>query len=208
MMSIENLDVNELLVAKKIVRKGLLKAAESLSFFMKEQVGINELDFQINNQIQCPVKTGSNIHLLTTEIVGELPGVCYLVFSEDEANKLRDIALSVEIKNNPALIAEMNDAIMLEVDNIISASVITEFSNIFKHKIYGNVPSLKLVDGDELQDLVNGKHDKDVFVINFKTQFMASNTNFCPDFVWLFDHKFLNSIKGVARNAESLNHLN
>ncbi len=204
----ENLNVNELLIAKKIVRKGLLKAAESLSFFMKEEVGINELDFQINDKIECPNKTGNNIHFLTTQVMGELPGVCYLVFSEEEANKLRDIALSVEIKNDPDMIAEMNDAILLEVDNIISASVITEFSNILKHKIYGNVPSLKLVDEKELKEIVKNNDNGNFFVINFKTQFLSSNMNFSPEFLWLFDAKFLNSIKNLAKQEESLHYLN
>jgi chemotaxis protein CheY-P-specific phosphatase CheC len=204
----ENLDVNELLVAKKIVKRGLLKAAESLSFFMKEEVGINELDFQINDRIEYPKKKGDNIHLLTTEVMGELPGICYLVFSEEEANKLREVVLAGEAKDNPELVAEMKDAIMLEVDNIISASVITEFSNILNHKIYGNVPSLKLVNDQELKKLVGDNLDRNFFVINFKTQFLSSNINFSPEFVWLFDSRFLNSIKHLVHSKESLHLLN
>jgi chemotaxis protein CheY-P-specific phosphatase CheC len=204
----ENLDTNELSFAKTMVRKGLLKAAESLSFFMKEDLGIKEFNFQINDAIECPNKSGENIHLLTTEVMGDLPGICYLVFSEEEANKLREIALSVEIRSNPEFMAEMKDAIMLEVDNIISASVITEFSNILNHKIYGNVPSLRLVDENELKQLVTGNLKKDLFIINFKTQFMSSNVNFCPEFVWLFDRKFVNSIKLLANEQNNRHCLN
>ena len=198
----KKLDTNELLFAESLVKKGLLKAAESLSFFMKEDLGINELNFRINENIEWPNKTGENIHLLTTEVMGELPGVCYLIFSEGEANKLRDIALSVEIRNNPELVAEMNDAIMLEVDNIISASVITEFSNILKRKIYGNVPNLELVNENRLKVLLNEKMNEDMYSINFKAQFMSSNINFSPEFVWLFDHKFLDSIKSLASDLK------
>ncbi len=194
----KKLDTNELLIAQGLVKRGLLKAAESLSFFMKEDLEINDLNFKIDENITWPNKTGENIHLLTTEVMGELPGVCYLVFSECEANKLREITLSVEIRNNPELVAEMNDAIMLEVDNIISASVITEFSNILKKKIYGNVPRLELVNENGLKSLLNEKMSKDMYSINFKAQFISSNINFSPEFVWLFDYKFLDSIKSLA----------
>jgi chemotaxis protein CheY-P-specific phosphatase CheC len=199
----ESLNKNELQVATKIVRQGLLKAAESLSFFMKEKVGISALELQVHNDVLIPEKTGRNIHLLTTEIIGELPGICYLIFSEEEANELRDVALPLEIKNNPVLAAEMNDAIMLEVDNIISASVITEFSNLLKQKIYGDVPTMKLVNQNELHDLLCGTRDKNLFAINFKTSFISSNLNFCPEFVWLFNNKFLDSIKDLTKRQEA-----
>lgn len=201
----EKLNEKELLVAKKIVKKGLLRAAESLSFFMKESVGIEELDFQAKNFIMCPNKVGNDIHLLTTEIIGDLPGVCFLIFSKEEADKLRDIALPDDIKNNPAMAAEMNDAIMLEVDNIITASVVTEFSNILKQKIYGNVPGLTLVNNQQLQNLLLNNFKKDGFAINFKTQFISSHLNFSPEFIWLFDDKFINRIKNVALDFENVN---
>ncbi|MES2678665.1 MAG: hypothetical protein V4635_02215 [Bacteroidota bacterium] len=200
----ENLDQNELLTAKKIVKKGLLKAAESLSFFMKEKVDINELDFHISDHIACPDKTGDNIHLLTTEVMGELPGVCYLVFSEEEADRLREVVLSAELRDSPELANEMKDAILLEVDNIISASVITEFSNILNHRIYGNVPTLKLVNPSDLDRMLKERSGADFFAINFRTQFLSSNINFSPEFVWLFDNNFLNSVKQLVRREESL----
>lgn len=200
----EKLTINEQLVAGDIVRKGLLKAAESLSFFMQEDLGIKELNFEINERLEYPIKTGNNIHLLTTEVVGDVKGICYLVFSEEEANKLREIALSVEIKNNPELAAVMNDAIMLEVDNIISASVITELSNLLKHKIYGGVPDLKVMNEDDLKNLMNSNLEKDMYIINFNTSFMSSDFSFSPEFVWFFDSKFLQSIKEFALNPAHL----
>src|SRR5436190_2224548 len=131
----QSLDTKELGLAKEIVRRGLLKAADSLSFFMQEKVGINELNFQVNDKIGCPNKKGANIHLLTTEVMGELPGLCYLVFSQDEANRL-----------------------------------------------------------------------KEMFIINFGTRFTSSDMDFNPEFVWMFDHRFLNSVKNLANSTET-NHI-
>ena len=81
----------ELTFARKVVNQGLLKAAESLSFFMKETISLDELDYSFNkspNPADFTTKKGENIHLLLTEVIGELKGVCCLIFSNEEADKL------------------------------------------------------------------------------------------------------------------------
>ena len=199
----EKLTTKELSAAKYIINQGLTRAAESLSFFMKEQIKFNELDFNVNKlnlETEFTSKRGSNIHLLITNVIGELKGVCCLVFSEEEADKLRQTALPKEIIENPAMMAEMSDAILLEVDNIISASVITEFSNILNTKIYGGVPDLKKFDVTQLNQFVSDNYSKDLYIINFKTHFTSSQLDFNPDFVWLFDNSFQDSIKSFAQN--------
>jgi chemotaxis protein CheY-P-specific phosphatase CheC len=202
----ENINPNELNAAKEIVNAGLLKAAESLSFFMKEKITLDDMDFSFNkasNPADFTSKKGDNIHLLLTEIIGELKGVCCLIFSEDEANKLRDTALPPEITSNPEIMSEMSDGILLEVDNIISASVITQFSNILKHKIYGGVPNIKKLNSEQLNQYIKGKLEEDMFVINFNTHFVSSYLNFSPQFLWLFDNSFAESIRNYTANLEN-----
>jgi chemotaxis protein CheY-P-specific phosphatase CheC len=206
----EHLNNTELYAAKSIINQGLSKAAQSLSFFMKEEIRFKELSFSINKikkEIDFTSKFGENIHLLITNVIGELKGVCCLIFSEEEADKLRHTALPKEIIENPVLMAEMSDAIMLEVDNIISASVITQFSNLLNHKIYGGVPELKKLSFQQLSEYVSSNFMQELYIINFKTQFTSSELNFNPEFVWLFDNTFLNSIKTFARDNAKLSQL-
>ncbi|MES2678667.1 MAG: hypothetical protein V4635_02225 [Bacteroidota bacterium] len=197
----KNLNSTELFAARSIVNQGLSKAAESLSFFMKEKITFNELSFsmkKIDKDADFTSKLGANIHLLTTNVIGELQGVCCLIFSEEEADKLRHTALPREITDDPGLMAEMSDAIMLEVDNIISASVITQFSNLLDHKMYGGVPELKKLDFTELNGYVKSNFSNDLYSINFKTSFASRQVDFNPEFIWLFDHTFLESISAYA----------
>ena len=151
----EKLSPQEIDVARDIISQGLVKAAESLSFFMNETISLQE--FEDENQFSIPhleisKKGQSNIQLLITKVIGDLKGVCCLIFSEEEANQLRSSALPPEILESPEMMAEMSDGILLEVDNIISASVITQFSNILKVKIHGGVPALKKVNSEELEN--------------------------------------------------------
>ena len=198
---IQNLTSHEIDVAKKIISTGLVKSAESLSFFMNETITLK--DFDAEKQLhQPPLELGkkneSNIHLLTTKVIGEMKGICCLIFSEEEANHLRSAALPPEILNSPEMMAEMSDGIMLEVDNIISASVITQFSNLLKVKIHGGVPDLKKVSFEEMEDYISGEVNNELYLISFKTSFESSKAQFNPEFVWLFDNTFIDNIKKYA----------
>lgn len=203
----EKLSETELGIAKDIVRSGLQKAAESMSFFMKQKIDFNLPDFslaRIDADFKVSTKTGNNLHVLMTNVIGELKGVCCLTFSEEEADHLRQTALPPEILNSPAMMAEMADAILLEVDNIISASVITQFSNILGHKMHGGVPKLAKLNSTELPQFVSSDIQKELYSIRFSTQFTSGLVRFSPDFVWLFDDVFFRSIREFSQNAASV----
>lgn len=190
-------------VAKEIISAGLVKAAESLTFFMNETITLK--DFEEDKLIEQPPlelgkKEEASILLLTTKVIGDLKGVCCLIFSEEEADHLRQAALPPEILESPEMMAEMSDGIMLEVDNIISASVITQFSNLLKVKIHGGVPDLKRVNYKEMESIIQEDINNELYLISFKTSFESAKVAFNPEFVWLFDNAFIESIKEYAKN--------
>ncbi len=197
----KDLTPQEIDVARKIISAGLVKSAESLSFFMNETISLKDFDAEKNLDnppLELGKKDESNIHLLTTKVIGEMKGICCLIFSEQEANHLRSAALPPEILNSPEMMAEMSDGIMLEVDNIISASVITQFSNLLKVKIHGGVPDLKKVSFEEMEDYISREVNNELYLISFKTSFESSKAQFNPEFVWLFDNTFIDNIKKYA----------
>ncbi len=198
----------EAVVARQIIAKGLEKAAESLTFFMNEPITLK--DFGNNELLENPPvelnkkSEDKNILLLTTKVIGELKGVCCLVFSEEEADHLRKASLPPEILNSPEMMAEMRDGIMLEVDNIISASVITQFSNMLKVKIYGGVPDLKRVNYPEMENIIQEDINNELYLISFKTSFESAKVAFNPEFLWLFDQTFIDSIKQYTLENENV----
>ncbi len=197
----KDLTPQEIDVARKIISAGLVKSAESLSFFMNETISLKDFDAEKNLDnppLELGKKDESNIHLLTTKVIGEMKGICCLIFSEEEANHLRKAALPQEILDSPEMMEEMSDGIMLEVDNIISASVITQFSNLLKVKIHGGVPDLKKVSFEEMEDYISSEVNNELYLISFKTSFESSKAQFNPEFVWLFDNTFIDNIKKYA----------
>lgn len=191
----------EMQTAETIINQGLSSAAETLSFFMKEpivveQIGVNDLG--VADKTPLKLRCTGNAHLLTTEVVGELEGLCCLVFTEEEAEMLQKAALPPEVINNPVLFETMKDAILLEVDNIIAAAVITQFANLLKRKMHGAVPQLSSIDPSNFEVFIQKHLDDQSHVINFKTNFSAKERSFSPMFFWFMNKPFIDDIKRLS----------
>jgi chemotaxis protein CheY-P-specific phosphatase CheC len=194
----------EMQTAEKIINQGLSSAAETLSFFMKEpivveQIGVHNL--AIADKTPLKLRCTGKAHLLTTEVVGDLQGFCCLVFTEKEAEMLQKAALPPEVINDPVLFETMKDAILLEVDNIIAAAVITQFANLLKRKMHGSVPQLSSIDASTFDLFIQKRLDDQSHVINFKTNFSAKEKSFSPMFLWFMDNSFIDDIKRVSVKA-------
>ena len=84
---------------------------------------------------------------------------------------------------------------LTEIDNMVSAAVITEFSNFLDVEIYGMVPSLKVLKAKDVNQHLMDDSKEFESVIHFKAVFHGKELNICPDFVWAFHDKFVDKIK-------------
>lgn len=203
----KELNQEELEVTKKIINIGLSKAADTLSFFIKEKAVILLFDLKVNSYNNYSLSKKDNIkksYLLTTEIRGEIGGKAFLVFNESEVEKLVDVNFPDTIKNNPQEKAAMTDAILLEIDNIITASVVTQFANILKCKIFGDVPALAILPPDELNSYLSTNNMQCSNIIYFNSRFITKNLDINPEFIWVMDDTFFMGVKNLASNKEKI----
>lgn len=192
------LNTKELQTAKEVVYKGLQHAAEALSFFVKQPMAVVQMDvsdLSLESQGPVPVYKGDDAYLLTTDLVGEVEGFCCLIFSKEEGHLLQNSALPPEVLDNEEMAASMRDAIMLEVDNIIAAAVITQFSNLLQRKMHGGVPNLCRLTEEGLQNFVEERLKEGVHVLTFKAQLKANQASFSPTFLWFMKEPFIRDIK-------------
>lgn len=205
------LSEQEVLVALDIIKKGLVNATASFSSLAKQNIGIKVGDFEIFDiSIATPIKIEKNTDLtvLTTEIIGELHGKSYLIFDEHETAEIYASCLP------PSVLEEGGDrikeAVLKELDNILSAAVITELSNKFNLKIFGDVPYLIKLDKTELESyLVNefsGKNEEDDTLedniclwIESKFEFENKHT-LNPNFIWRLNERFVDIIQEATKN--------
>jgi chemotaxis protein CheY-P-specific phosphatase CheC len=184
--------------AQGLVKQGMEKAAQSLGFFLKNKVELLSVEndsCNLSHTIQVPNKLKQRGYLLSTYILGELKGACYLLFTQDEVDMLLKSEFSEEILQDEEMKNAMGEGLLLEMDNIISANVITEFANTLKVKIYGDVPSISYIEQNEVFDVMAQAVNEEMFILNFRANFTNNEQNFNPEFIWLFDQQFLEKIK-------------
>jgi chemotaxis protein CheY-P-specific phosphatase CheC len=205
-----NLTELELSTAKEVINIGLSKAADSLSFFMREKILIRSIDFEIkelSSITNVPSTRSEKCYVLVTEVIGELQGICYLIFSEEEAERIFKISLPESILNDSQKMEAMAPAILLEIDNIVSAAVITQFSNLLKYKMYGGVPDLKIMAPGEFKSFMLSKSGDTDLLLSFKAEFIASGQNFNPEFIWILNPIFFDGVKSFLNNSDNIEKL-
>lgn len=194
-------DKTELELTRELINVGLAKAAQSMAFFTKQQVNIKSADVQIKplsllgNLSNKDDKT--SLVVLTTEIMGELGGICYLIFSDDEVAEILNVSLPKEILEDPDKLNVMGDAILLEMDNIIVASVITQFANILNYKMYGNVPKISRTLSNGFEQIINSTNKTSNYFLYFKSEFSTEGLDINPDFIWLLDDNYVEGVKSI-----------
>lgn len=197
----------ELDITKEIINIGLSKAADSLSFFIKDKVLIQHLDLQINSTSYAPLsrkQEAGKTYLLTTNILGDINGKSYLVLNDTEVEKFVGTNIPDSIKNNDVEKSKMTDALLLEIDNIITASVVTQFSNILRFKMYGGVPMLDTFQQDQLNTHLNDSNPDQCNVMYFNSRFITKNLDINPEFIWLMGDKFFTGVKNVVKDDKML----
>lgn len=203
------LNEHELKIAGDIINVGLSKAADSLSFFTKEKVNLSESDIQIKDKLPTPgfAKEGEQIILLTTQIRGDMEGFCYLIFNDEEADKLAKISLPESMYNNKEMLPEMRREILLEADNIITASVVTQFSNLFQKNMHGYIPLYKQGTKAEIENSIKESTADNNFFLHFKAHLDSSNSEIVPEFLWVLNESFIDSVKVFVGQDESMSKL-
>ena len=179
-------------VAQDIFLKGYEKACESFSNLSGELVTIKnfELFFGEAPDLLKKISSTENASILTTNIIGEAKGKSYLVFNEKDAQGVPEMLIQKmkSLQSNP----DFAEIILKEVDNIVSASVITEFSNQLNLKIYGDVPKIiypEDVNKEWLQDEVENKEY--LFAILSSANFsFEGDIKISPYFIWVLDKQF------------------
>ncbi|WKN41384.1 chemotaxis protein CheC [Tunicatimonas pelagia] len=196
-MSILTLPEKQL--AQEIIEAGYVSAARSFSGVAQQQVMIETSGITISKFTEkyFSIKEKGNLTLITTKIIGDIQGESFLLLTESERQAMFNTCLPPG--GSPEERHTMQEAILKELDNIISAAVITEASNVLQVNIYGDVP--KLVEGtaEEIQLTVLSNFtdsvDSNIFLFANTRFSFEQNTALQPRFFWKFHQNFVDRIK-------------
>jgi chemotaxis protein CheY-P-specific phosphatase CheC len=172
---------------------GFNKAAISFSTLINRYVKIvnsQSILVRHENDYSYISEERGDLYVLITQIIGDITGKSFLIFSEDETQEI------FKALNNATSTKAINEAFLLEIDNIISASVIAELSTVLGLEIYGDVPHLAKVHASDLQVFLSEISCSD------PTSMIFCNTTFLfdkkerihPQFIWKLSSKIFEMI--------------
>lgn len=188
-------------IALEMIDRGHTAAAKAFSEITKQLMTARMPVLKtIDSQGSIPIKSRV-VKLVTTEVMGEFQGKSFLLLDEEDCNAISQFCLSPTYSDEEREV--MNQAIIQEIDNIISASVITEFSNQLQVTIYGDVPHLYSGSADAIKARVRedfSEFGDDGFFFFTNTYFSSENNiRLQPQFLWRLNAEFLQYLKGHSQ---------
>lgn len=191
------LNIDEQKTAQRIIKMGLEEAARSLEFFTMSETR-QEFDEQFavvdSSLVEVLPYKDRVVYLLTTQLEGELKGLAYLLFTNEEVNRLMNIRYSKHTFDE-AKYQRKREGLILEIDNIITASVVSQFANHFSYNTYGGIPKLKVVSYEDLLKEIEIGRSTNEFALQFKARLVSEGVNINANFVWFVDANFVHGIR-------------
>lgn len=191
-------------IAAELLAQGYQKAAQSFSMMAKQNITINPTSIEISKddlKVIKSIKSDNELILITTNIIGELTGKSYLLFNEEECNAVYTSCMPFNEDEYSRMME--GEAILKELDNILSAAVITEFSNYLDVMIFGDVPLLSRSNQAAVKNKIINDFNKESgesgYFMVANTQFVfENNTSLQPQFIWKMTEGFMDKVKEVS----------
>ena len=178
----------------QIMTIGFERAARSFSSLVNKRVKVTKCTSTMIHDADSKAafaEESGHLYVLITQVIGDVSGKSFLIFNQDESEEIFK-AMNLRMSN-----VALNEAFLMEIDNIISASVIAEMANALAIEVYGDVPVLVRMPAHELQSFVakeigNGNHSCTIFC-NTSFQFDDRDT-IHPQFVWNLNNRIFQAI--------------
>jgi chemotaxis protein CheY-P-specific phosphatase CheC len=184
-----------------VMNKGFERAAVSFSKLIGRPVKLTSTKQTLakhDYDLSFISEERGDLSILVTQIIGDISGKSYLILNQEETNEI------FKVTNHTMTNQELKNGLLLEIDNIISASVISELSNTLGIEIYGDVPLLEKLRAENLYDYMAADIMKDnaasIILSNATFQF-ESNDNIHPQFVWKVNSKIFELITAMKLTA-------
>jgi chemotaxis protein CheY-P-specific phosphatase CheC len=184
-----------------VLNSGFEKAASSFSRFINQNVKIinpQSILVRHDDDFSYISEEHGDLYVLVTQIIGDVSGKSFLIISQEESHEIF-CALNNSMSNEA-----LREAFLLEIDNIISASVIGEISNTLNLEIYGDVPRLSKIHSKDLQNFIGSEiaHDDPSSMIFSNTTFrFEKKDKVHPQFVWKLSNKVFEMIPATKISA-------
>ena len=176
---------------------GFAHAAQAFSQIIARDVSVETARFvAAEEDIKHAMHARSeSTTLITTDIIGEAEGSSYLLLSDQANQALQGICLPTTLNAHQRTI--MGEAVLKEIDNIVSAAVITKLSETLGLSIFGGVPQLHNLPSDNTEKMFRESFGQDYEnCLLVSTRFLFTDVRqLQPQFFWKFSSEFLHCLE-------------
>lgn len=198
MINSSQVNHQSLVKAKAVFENGYNNAVVSFAQFVQTKTYYNNFHTGLHvlegNDIlgMDPIEKGNSALLITTEVFGEVFGKSYLLLNADEFGWVAGA-----VPDHPGSDIDLREEFLKELDNIISASVVTKLSNEFNLKIYGDIPILIRPFGGDLRNVIYDDFHttSDCVYVNCMHFSLDKYPGAKPFFIWVMDKKMFNTMQ-------------
>lgn len=181
-----------------LIKAGYAHAAQAFSALVHQPVSFVVTSCAILkaggvNAISYP---SDDATLVLTDIIGEKGGRSYLLLSELECNALQDLCIPA---TDPARQrADLQEALLMEIDNILSAAMITKFSEALGIRIFGGIPQLISLPAEALRESIEAdfaREEEDYCLVTSARFTLETTMAVQPQFFWRLSPGFLRHVE-------------
>lgn len=177
-----------------VMNNGFDRAAASFSQLTKRPVKIvntQSILVRHDDNFSYISAEKGELYVLVTQVIGGFSGKSFLIFNFDESE---EIFRTLNSSHSNQL---LNEAFLLEIDNIMSASVIAELADSLGLEIYGDVPHLLKIHSRDLQTFMAKevhREDPSSMIFCNTTFHLDVKEKFHPQFIWKLSSKVFDLI--------------
>jgi chemotaxis protein CheY-P-specific phosphatase CheC len=195
-------------ITRELISIALANAADSFSKMANEKILIEQYRLEILEKTQVDKLLDGTaddyFYVLTTEIKGKLTGKSYLLFNPADARKVFRLFTPGHETLDGGNLNDFQQAILLELDNIISAAMVTQLSNFLGLFTYGDVPRLEyLATGQVHENFRRDVRNYDV-ILSVHARLQSYKTNMSPTFTCFFTREFISAVKLLVETRKHL----
>ena len=193
MVTKKNFSEQELNLISDVTHIALGNAGSAMAKMVRDEFLIKGVEIKAENPENHFKLLDQNekYHMLFTEVVGDLSAATYLLISPEVENILCDVLLPGSMLGR----AEMREATMLEIDNIVIAAMVTKFSEILGQNIHGDVPAYQQKARTEVESEISHKLAEMDACVSFRGRITTFYKGISIEFICFFDDSIVNAIK-------------
>ena len=195
---------DEAKLAEHLTSIGLAHAASAFSMLTNDRVTFKKMGFNSRDFLKEEPKGGLPMQMLFTPFIGDVLFDSYLIVSHQDGLKIAE-----SIMPGMPVGEDMVKAVLLELDNIISAAVATKYANLLQRNIAGDVPRTYRKSYAELKQHLTERAEKFDSCYSCNTRFKLVHTKAEAEYVFFFQEGFemmLAELAGVKGAVEDINY--